>query len=78
MYKRQLREAGGERPAVLTVAKRRDVAALRGWLSELGADLEDVDLAPPPDRPDDGMNAKERRKAKRAAEREAAEAAAQV
>ncbi|KAH8053592.1 helicase [Aureococcus anophagefferens] len=73
-----LREAGGERPAVLTVAKRRDVAALRGWLSELGADLEDVDLAPPPDRPDDGMNAKERRKAKRAAEREAAEAAAQV
>ena len=73
-----LREAGGERPAVLTVAKRRDVAALRGWLSELGADLEDVDLAPPPDRPDDGMNAKERRKAKRAAERERAEAAAQV
>ena len=63
---------------MLTVAKRRDVAALRGWLSELGADLEDVDLAPPPDRPDDGMNAKERRKAKRAAEREAAEAAAQV
>ena len=33
-----------KRPTVLTVAKRRDVAAVRAWLADLGADLEDVDL----------------------------------